>query len=162
SHDTAAPNRSPLARKFSSSRLTAPPKTLTGRLVQLVPKGMRPVSQPVLPGVVAQLPATYYVEGAGNADLVDAVRRELSRKDMLGETGREVHRAELEAKLAASAHNATFSRMASEEGFRLEPFEVTGAKQQTVEVNVRARASDVELVTGPMTKGELGEVNRSQ
>ncbi|MEV5964478.1 hypothetical protein AB0L70_22085 [Kribbella sp. NPDC051952] len=166
-HDSATPTRGPLGRRLTPNvtRITAPAKTLTGRMVQLIPKGMlgkSPSAAATPAGQFAtQLPATYYVEGTGGR-LVDVVRRILGRNDLLGPDGVVAHQAELESKLAASAHNAAFSRMASEEGFQLEPFEVTGAKQQTVEVDVRARVSEVELVSGPMQGGELGEVNRSQ
>jgi hypothetical protein len=85
----------------------------------------------------------------------------LADKEALGVDGVRAHLAELENKLSASARNAEFSRMASEEGFTLAPLEVPGSKQDTVQVTIRARVSTVEVVSAPFA-GELGEVNRHQ
>lgn len=168
SHDSAAATRGPLGRRVTpESSVATAERELTGEVVQLIPTaalGKTVPSMPVVPGEV-ELPSLYHVEGVGpangRADLFDAVVDELAAKDLLGPDGVRVHLAELENKLSASARNAQFSRMASEEGFTLAPLEVPGSKQDAVQVTIRARVSTVEVVTAPFA-GELGEVNRHQ
>ncbi|MGW1341459.1 zeta toxin family protein [Kribbella sp. NPDC002412] len=173
-HDSAAPTRGAIARGLAPAGnvIKAPPRHLEGRLVQLVPSKLAPSStgtaarpSAAVPGPV-ELPATYVVEGIGSKrvqsrDLLAVVTEWLARKDLLGPVGVRMHQAALENKLSASARHATFSRMASDEGFGLDPLHVPGYKQETVHVGVRARVSDVELVAGPF-KGELGDVSRAQ
>src|SRR5262249_16308617 len=92
---------------------------------------------------------------------LDVVAAELADKNLLGPDGVRAHRTELENKLSASARNAEFSRMASEEGFALAPLPVPGSQQDTVQVTIRARVISVETITDPFD-GELGEVTRHQ
>jgi hypothetical protein len=133
--------------------------------VQLVPTVALGNSMPPVLTVPEQveLPSMYHVEGVGpadgRADLLEVVAEALADQDALGADGVRMHRSELENKLSASARNAAFSRMASDEGLTLAPLEVPGTKQDTVEVTIRARVSAVEVVTAPF-EGELGEVNR--
>jgi hypothetical protein len=168
SHDSAAPTHGPLGRRVTpESSVATVERELTGEVVQLIPTaalGQAVPSMPVIPGEV-EPPSMYHVDGVGavngRADLFDVIVDELAAKDLLGPDGVRAHLAELENKLSASARNAQFSRMASEEGFTLAPLEVPGSKQDAVQVTIRARVSTVEVVTAPFA-GELGEVNRHQ
>ncbi|MEU4193263.1 hypothetical protein AB0E69_15305 [Kribbella sp. NPDC026611] len=161
--DPATATKSPLGRRVPLNQplaIDAPTLTIAGQVVQLIPTGA--LARTSISGVEQEieLPTAYYVEGVETGALADVVSGELAAGDLLGARGVEVHRAELAAKLGASAVNASFSRMAGAEGFKLDPFEVVGGRQQTVGVTIQARVSQVEVVG--VSNGELGEVNRSQ
>jgi len=116
------------------------------------------------------LPSSYVVKsttpfGRGNPvsdELLDAVSKVLARADLLNPIGVRMYRAELANQFSASARNATFSRMATGQGYAMTPLPVPGHANQVVEVTVEANVSDVQPVTGPLGDTELGEVNRSE
>ncbi|WP_433165250.1 hypothetical protein [Kribbella sp. CA-247076] len=187
--DSAAPTRGLVARGLApeGSVVEAPARIIEGTLVQLIPTDVirsaaapsGTASQPAATGQAAvpeaavpeagpalELPATYTVEGTGQGrfrrpDLLSVVEAELARNEFLGPVGVRMHHATLQNRLSASARNATFSRMASDGGFRLDPLQVAGHRQQNVHVGVTARVSVLEVVAGPF-EGELGDINRSQ
>src|SRR5690606_30985716 len=129
----ASPARTPVVQRAALPfGADVRPRALDGHVVQLIPtvalgKSIAPVLTDEGP---VELPTMYDVEGVGpvdgQPDLLDAVGAAVAADEVLGAAGVQLHRAELEHKLSASARNATFSRMALPEGFTLAPLEVPG------------------------------------
>ncbi|GAB2678050.1 WXG100-like domain-containing protein [Kribbella swartbergensis] len=178
--DAVDPTRGDIARILGADEkvIARAKRSLRGNLVQLVPTAMlrgqpsqatapQAGDQTAVPvaGTAVRMPPTYFVEGVGpgrfdRPDLFEAAVGEFA--DLLGPDGIRVYRAQLENQLAASAAHGEFSRMATEEGFRLQPMTKPGSAGETVDVTVHARISSPELVSGPLANGELGDINRFQ
>jgi hypothetical protein len=178
--DAVDPTRGDIARTLGADEkvIARAGRTLHGNLVQLVPTAMlggqanQAPEQQVgdrtavpEPGTAVRMPPTYFVEGVGpgrfdQPDLFEAVVGEF--EDLLGPDGVRVYQPQLENQLAASAVHGEFSRMATEEGFQLQPMTKPGSAGETVDVTVHARISNPELVSGPLPNGELGDINRFQ
>jgi hypothetical protein len=177
--DAADPTRGAIRRALGPEEIarSAPPRTLAGKLVQLVPTGTLPdegdETTPAMgeqvavreAGPAVVMPATFFVHGVGptpgQPDLPDAVLEHLGDNPMLGTAGARIHRAEVEHLFSASSEHAKLSDMASPEGYRVEGLPRPGSATESVDVTVRARFSNLEQVGKPF-EGELGDVNRSQ
>ncbi|MEV8378403.1 hypothetical protein AB0P21_37035 [Kribbella sp. NPDC056861] len=174
---TGVPARSRTGRALTraDSPLTPiAPVTLTGDLVQLIPLRVLPEVQPTpvttQPTPTASsgslnsrgLPDAYFVEGAVSNDLRDAILERLAQPDLLGPAGARMHAAELAGILSTVTLNASFSRMAHDDGFAILRLPLPGYTSRTVEVRVVATVVGTRLVSGPVDGVEIGEVNRSQ
>jgi hypothetical protein len=178
---TATPARTRLGRTVSRSEsplLPVEPVQLTGEIDQLIPARVLPELLPngkpapveVTPSSPGQpvgslnsrgLPAAYFVEGAEGNELSAAIIRRLAEADLLGQAGVDTHEVALKKILAAAAMNASFSRMAQDDGFDVLELPLPGYTSGAVKVQVAARVVDVQSVSRPF-EAEIGEVNRGE
>jgi hypothetical protein len=171
---TATPARNRVGRALSrtESPLTPPaPVTLDGEVVQLIPLRVLPETdgpapqrrtddQPIGSLNERGVPDAYFVEDAKSNELAELVLRKLA--ELLGQAGMRVHRPELAVMLSTATLNASFSRMAQQDGFAVLRLPLPGYASQSVEVRVGATVVGAQLIGGPVDDVEIGEVNRSQ
>ncbi len=171
---TATPARNRVGRALSrtESPLTPlAPVTLDGEVVQLIPLRMLPETdtpalqrrtddQPIGSLNERGVPDAFFVEDAKSNELSDLILQELT--ELLGQAGMRVHRPELAVMLSTATLNASFSRMAQQDGFAVLRLPLPGYASQSVEVRVGATVVGAQLIAGPVDSVEIGEVNRSQ
>ncbi|WBQ08443.1 DNA/RNA non-specific endonuclease [Kribbella sp. CA-293567] len=176
---TAIPPRTRIGQAMTRSEsplVPVRPVRLTGEIVQLIPARMLPElpldgpsappehssARPATAVDPRGLPDAFFVEGAEGNELPVAIARRLAEPDLLGRAGIEAHRSALQEILATAAMNASFSRMARDDGFDVLELSLPGYASGSVKVRVAANVVGARLISGPVDAVEIGEVNRSQ
>jgi hypothetical protein len=150
---------------------------LTGDMKMLVPRDYVGMGAPVVPANqriadhrTAALPDNPYnvgsmrphLSGEPETDhLFNALYQRLGQSDLLGNAGLAAHRTTLETKTSMARMQASFKRLVSADGYRIDDLDVPGHRRR-VSARITGKVFDIDQISGPVPGVELGEVMRNE
>ena len=157
-----------VAEPIAAGSKSSAPVTVSGTMIRLVPDGLaRAVDASPPAGAVAtarpfRMPQQVRVDARGNTTLGARMRAALADPRLLGRPGVHEHRAELHNAVSPVALSVFLPRMVGTDGHFVGRFPVPGRPTQFVEVGLRARLYEEDVVVFGRNGIEIRTVFRDQ